>query len=652
MQPAVVFYVHTTVTPEPIVPSKTRPYEQFGSYILFKKLESDALGELWRAGRIDDRHLGPLVALRKLTGGNRQALAESADEARAVAPMLTENSFVKQQVIDVFSGIPFVAHEYNNGRSLRHVVDRARGGAGITPNPIPIDQAILIAEKVALSLATMADLRYNGDRLTHGGLIPQFIWITDEGEVRVAGQRLGKGLIASLKDAKVAPAIGRYFSPEYQHSGEASRSSEVFSMGAILYLLVTGNEPPDAVHVSAFSQSVHATRSTSGQTVPDDIRAVLEKSLVIDPARRYESVADMKQALSALAHGGKYSATTFNLAFYLSTLLKKEVEGETVDREKESKVNIAPYLEHRLETSAPILLPPKRSSNKAPLLIAAAVAAAVVAVAALWALFGVKSGTQAKIAAAQPVAPPVAKPAIVPQPIVATATQAPATATLDPSAQKKAFEDAVNQKLQQEMLKMQSQFDKQLQQKKGKNAAVENTAPPVLTASVAPQRTPETLDDRSQSAAAFDERRLAARTDTVTPTQITPAVTQTQVPAPQPQPQAPAPAPAAASVSTVHEGDVVKFDDLDERPVLVSRPRVVYPPIAMKQHIEASVILTALISETGDVIDVNVLRGDPRFGFNDAAIRAMRGAKYRPAMKDGKRVKTWVPQPIDFKAGQ
>jgi len=630
------------------VPSKTRPYEQFGSYILFKKLESDALSELWRAGRIDDRHLGPVVALRKLTGGNRQALAESANEAHAVAPMLTENSFVKQQVIDVFNGIPYVAHEYSSGRSLRHVVDRARGGAGTTPNPIPVDQAILIAEKVALSLATMGDLRYNSERLTHGGLIPQFIWITDDGEVRVAGQRLGKGLIASLKDPKVAAPIGRYFSPEYQHSGEATRSSEVFSMGAILYLLVTGNEPPDAVHVSAFSQAVHATKTTSGQTVPDDIRAILEKSLVIDPARRYESVADMKQALSALAHGGKYSATTFNLAFYLSTLLKKEVEGETVDREKESKVNIAPYLEHQLEISAPILLPPKRSRNKAPLVIGAAIAVAVVAVAGLWELFGVKSGARSQIAAARPAAPPVAKPAIVPQPIVATASPAAATATIDPAAQKKAFEDAVKQKMQEEMLKMQSQFDKQLQQKKGKNAAVENTPPPVLTASVAPQRAPETLDDRSPSATAFDERRLAARTDTVTPTQIVPAMTQTQAPVPQPQ----APAPVPASVSTIHEGDVIKFDDLDERPVLVSRPHVVYPPIAMKQHIEASVILTALVSETGDVIDVNVLRGDPRFGFNDAAIRAIRGAKYRPAMKDGKRVKTWVPQPIDFKAGQ
>jgi protein TonB len=59
--------------------------------------------------------------------------------------------------------------------------------------------------------------------------------------------------------------------------------------------------------------------------------------------------------------------------------------------------------------------------------------------------------------------------------------------------------------------------------------------------------------------------------------------------------------------------------------------------------------LTVLISETGDVLDVKVLKGDPRFGFNEEAIRAMRGAKFRPATKDGKRVKTWVPQPIDFK---
>ncbi|HMC23414.1 MAG TPA: hypothetical protein VKL19_16280, partial [Thermoanaerobaculia bacterium] len=101
------------------MPGKTRPYEQFGSFILFKKLESDALGDLWRAARVDDRHLGPLVALRRLIGGNREAMTQSATDARAIVPLLTGTSFVKEQAIDIASGIPFVAHEYAGGRSLR-----------------------------------------------------------------------------------------------------------------------------------------------------------------------------------------------------------------------------------------------------------------------------------------------------------------------------------------------------------------------------------------------------------------------------------------------------------------------------------------------------------------------------------------------------
>ena len=634
---------------------KTRPYEQFASYILFKKLEADALGDLWRAARIDDRHLGPLVALRRLTGGNREAMIQSATDARAIAPMLNGTSFVKEQMIDVVSGVPVITHEYSGGRSLRHVIDRARGGAGVVANPVPLDQAILVAEKVALSLATLADLRYSGNRLTHGALIPQFIWIADDGEIRVAGQQLGKGLIASLKDGKVAPTIGRYFSPEYQHSGDATPASEVYSLGAILFLIVAGNEPPDAAHVSAFSQTVRATKTISGQPIPDDIRAVLEKSLVIDPARRFESVADMKQALSALAHGGKYSATTFNLAFYLNNLLKKEMEGETVDREKESKVNVAPYLEHQLEISAPIPLvaPAKRVRSKTPLVAAAAVAAVVIAGAGYWVMSSATASAKSQIATPTRLAPapPVKLPLTVPQPIVASTMPAASTATIDPAAQKKAFEDAVNQKLQTEMSKMQAQFDRDLQQKKSKNAAVESPAP-VLTASIAPQRTATVADDRSPSAAAFDERRLAARPEPVpVPIQVPPPVTQTQAVVTPPQTQTFAPAPVVQT-ATVHEGDIIKYDDLDVRPELTTKPRVSYPPLAKRQHVESSVILTVLVSERGDIADVKVLRGDPRYGFNDAAIRAIWAAKYRPAMKDGKRVKTWVPQPIDFKLAQ
>src|SRR5947199_1357374 len=334
--------------------AKNRPYEQFGSFILFKKLETDALGDLWRAGRVDNGHLGPVMAVRRLLGGNRAALAASAGEAHNLVPLLAGTTFAKDQTIDVANGIPFVAHEYAGGRSLRHIVDRARGGNGVSPNPIPLDQAIVIAEKIALSLATTADLRYLGNRLAHGALIPQFVWITDEGEIRVGGQQLGKGLIASMSDTRVAAELGRYFAAEYRASGEISKTTDVYSLGAILYLLVTGVEPPDAVTGSAFAQTIRAAKTFSGQALPDDLRAIIEKSLAIDPNARYATINDMKQVLSALVHGGNYSASTFNLAFYLSNLLKKELEGEALEREKESKINAAAYAEAPLASVTPM----------------------------------------------------------------------------------------------------------------------------------------------------------------------------------------------------------------------------------------------------------------------------------------------------------
>ena len=170
---------------------KNKPYEQFGPYILFKKLESDALGDLWRAGQIDGDTLGPIVALRRLTGGNREAMLASIGIASQVVPLLTGPSFARNQIIDAIGNMPYLAHEYAAGRSLRHIVNCARGGPGAPPNPIPLDQAIVIAEKVALSLATIAELRFAGERLSHGALLPQFVWITDEGESRVAAGGTG-----------------------------------------------------------------------------------------------------------------------------------------------------------------------------------------------------------------------------------------------------------------------------------------------------------------------------------------------------------------------------------------------------------------------------------------------------------------------------
>ncbi len=646
---------------------KNKPYEQFGPYVLFRKLESDSLSELWRAARIDGNHLVGLVALRRFTGGNLDAIAASAQSAREIVPLLSGTSFAKNQVIGVINGTAFIAHDYSGGRSLRHIVEKAHGGPGAQTNPIPLDQVLLIAEKIALSLATTADLRFGTTRLSHGALLPQFVWISDDGEIRVAGQQLAQGLIASLKDARFAAEFGRYFAPESHATGTQSKGSDVYAAGALLYLLTTGVEPPDATTASAFTQSIRAARTMSGGPIPDEIRAVLDKSLVLDVAARFASIAEMKQAISAIAQGGNYSATTFNLAFYVSNLLKKELEGEAIDREKEMKVNVAPYLEAPAPVPAaavetPVAAPTFASlgapakKSRAPLAVAAVIALAVIGGGAFY-MFRPQAPVREPSASGAKIAAPVApssKPAIVAQPLVAalssaSTSAAPATATsgttVDEAARKKAFEAAVEQKLQEEIMKLQADYTKRLQQQQSKQApvlAATNSAAP------APATGGQRAVDDAPSAAQLDERRLASRQEppttqsaasTVVQTQSTPAVQQTVQPAPAPVQAAP----------TVHEGDVIDVAELDTPPHFLRQSAPRYPPMAERQHVETVILLTALVSENGDVLDVKVLRGDTRFGFQDEAVRAIKSTKFTSPMKAGKRVKTWFPIPVRFK---
>jgi TonB family protein len=640
--------------------SRTKPFDAFGPFILFKKLESDSLGDLWRAGRIDGSQLGPTLALRRLSGGNREALAASANAASQIVPQLTGTSFVRDQVVGITDTVPFLSWEYQGGRSLRYIVDRARGGNGTPANPLPIDQALVIAEKVALSLATMADLRDGaGQRLWHGALLPQFVWISDDGEIRVAGQLLGAGLMASLGDVKVSGEIGRYFAPESRGSSQP-RNADVYSMGALLFLLVTGQEPPDAATASAFGAAVRAAKTMTGAPVPDDIRVILDKSFNLDPSMRYQSIGEMKQALSALAHGGKYSATTFNLAFYLSNLLKKDMEAEAIDRDKEGKVNVAPYLETpKAGAVAAAHEPPPApfqlsGAEERPKSRVGLIAAAVFGVLAIgggigWYMMQKPQPAATQIVAAQTIPAARPKAPVLAEPIQAagsTTTTATATApaATDSAAQQKAFEDAVKAKMQAEMMKLQTQFEADLKKSQPKNA-------PVSTAAAAPPVTIREQPDDSVSASQLDQQRR----ETVTPKQDAPAQTaapapiQTQNNAPATQivqPQAAAPAPAAPAV---REGDVIAAVDLDQvpRPTRVVQP--VYPPMARAQRVSAVIVVSAFVDENGVVKDVRVLRGEPRFGMNDAAVRAMKSMRFTSPIKDGKKVKTWMPQQFEFK---
>lgn len=624
---------------------KSRPFEKFGPYILFKKLESDALGELWRAARLEGQSLGPLVALHRLVGSDREAFERTIETASQLVPAMSGSTLVKHQSYEMIEGIPAIVHDYAGGRTLRHIVEKGRGGTSNHPRPMAIDQAIAITEKLALASEMIHNIKVGQSRLVHGAILPQFTWISEDGEVRSGGQLLAAPLVASTGKPGVAREINSFLAPELRASSTPTTSSDVYSLGSIFFFLLTG------AHATEGAPWRTSKMMVNEQSIPHDLQKILEGSLVPDPAARYPSATEMKQDLLKLMNEGAYSPTTFNLAFYLNNLLKKELEGETIEREKETKVPLSSYLETE-PVSGPIPLPvaaptfgaanQKTTRSKLPLM--AAVLALIVVGSAIGGYLYFSNPAPAASAAVRPPATPApAAPLQISEPIAAVASGkpelVPAGTPVDPKADKKAFEAAVNRRLQQELLKLQEQYNRKLQSEAPVQSVRTSTPPPSAPA-------PRQQEEPEHSAAALDQARRTETqpVETPPPQQVASALPTTQTVAPAPV--TPAPAPVAA----VREGDLVDISEVDKVPERTNTIRPVYPPMAMRRNVEGRVIVTALVNENGKVIDARVLRGDDKkVGFEDAALRAVRSTSFRAAIKDGKRVRVWVPIPIDFK---
>jgi TonB family protein len=104
----------------------------------------------------------------------------------------------------------------------------------------------------------------------------------------------------------------------------------------------------------------------------------------------------------------------------------------------------------------------------------------------------------------------------------------------------------------------------------------------------------------------------------------------------------------AESSGTVKAGDLVPLNQVDKPPVLIKKVDPKYPTSAKALGIEGQVLASALISETGDVVEVVIVQGLAG-GCNAATVTALTQWKYEPAIKDGQKVRVWKPITITFK---
>lgn len=253
------FLEQPVMTPPPGLEGK-----RIGNYTLERELGEGGMGSVWLARRSDGRYDG-LVAVKFLHGGlTGHAAAERFAHEGLILGRLTHRNIARLLDAGVLDGRqPYLMLEYIDGQPI----DRHCEAAGLD-----------VKQRVRLFLDVLAAVAHAHTRLIlHRDLKPSNILVTAEGEVKLLDFGIAKLLDESEhgEAGDITRRAGRAFTPQYAapeqlQGGDVTTATDVYSLGVLLYALLSGQHP------------------TVGRTdaLLDQMRAVVET----EPPRLYDAV--------------------------------------------------------------------------------------------------------------------------------------------------------------------------------------------------------------------------------------------------------------------------------------------------------------------------------------------------------------------------
>jgi serine/threonine-protein kinase len=273
---------------------------QDGRYQPVRRIGVGGIGEVWEA---DDTLLGRRVAVKVLAGelaGDPWAVWTFRREARASAKLDHPNIV---RVLDVVDGEPpFLVVELLEGQTL---AERLRRGGALPP---------LEAAGIAAAVADSLDAAHHAG-IIHRDVKPSNIMLTPDGGVKVMDFGIAAAREAHAAAGQQRLATASYAPPERIRGGRASPAGDLYSLGVVLYELLTGRPPFLAgtteqllrAHLEAAPRPVRDLVFW----VPPEIAAVCEAALAKDPAGRPASAGVLAAQLRAAGRAAQASADAF-----------------------------------------------------------------------------------------------------------------------------------------------------------------------------------------------------------------------------------------------------------------------------------------------------------------------------------------------------
>ena len=292
----------------PDAPSLTRTVEPYlrglaagtavaGKYRIVGEIGRGGMGVVYEA---DDLKLRRTVALKFLPGeltNDAEARERFVHEARAASVLDNPHICTIYEIGESGSGQMFIAMALCHGESLRAKVKRG---------PLAPPEALAIAAQVADGLAAAHE-----NSIVHRDVKPGNILVSKDGTARVADFGLAK-IAGEARLTRPGASIGTvaYMSPEQIRGEDVDARTDVWSLGVVLYEMLTGNLPFHGENEHSFAYAiVHSDPKPLGDFppgTPAGCSPIIAKALAKDPSARFASAREMSEALASVMAGAGY----------------------------------------------------------------------------------------------------------------------------------------------------------------------------------------------------------------------------------------------------------------------------------------------------------------------------------------------------------
>ena len=255
-------------------------------YELINEIGSGGMSTVWKA---QDTVLGRAVAIKRLHPGlarDPEATRRFKNEAQAAARLSHPGIITVFDTGEDTDG-PYIVLEYVEGTNLAQILD-AEG---------PLEPAR--AADVARQTAAAVDYSH-AQGVIHRDIKPSNLMIDSDGKVRVADFGIAKTLDAGHTATDLGEMRGTisYMAPELLAGGPASPASDIYSLAAVTYELLTGSTPFQAENVGATIAAIQSGASPDFTGMATENLSAIRRALAPDPAERQDTATEFADALT------------------------------------------------------------------------------------------------------------------------------------------------------------------------------------------------------------------------------------------------------------------------------------------------------------------------------------------------------------------